>query len=254
MNDPKQRFTDRASDYSKYRPSYPAEAVRFIADICRIEASGAIADIGSGTGISTAILLEVFALPVYAVEPNDKMRHEAERRLGADPLFHSIDGSAESTTLPDDIIDLAASFQAFHWFDHKKTKREFERILRGKKWVLFVWNDRQTEGTACVEGYNAILEQLPEYPASMHTSTDEAVIRRFLGGGSLITAGFPNSQQLDLRGLKGRFFSSSYTPAVGTDEYVIYMAKLDTLFEKTQKNGIIELLYITRVYLGSMNG
>jgi 16S rRNA A1518/A1519 N6-dimethyltransferase RsmA/KsgA/DIM1 with predicted DNA glycosylase/AP lyase activity len=43
--------------------------------------SPTIADVGSGTGILTRLLLEE-KLRVFGIEPNDEMRAAAERHLG----------------------------------------------------------------------------------------------------------------------------------------------------------------------------
>jgi hypothetical protein len=71
-----------------------------------------------------------------------------------------------------------------------------------------------------------------------------------MGNDEVYTAGFPNAQRLDLDGLKGRFFSSSYTPGFGTVEYELRIMELEALFEKTNKDGFIDFLYTTRLFLG----
>lgn len=253
LNDPKKRFSDRAADYKKFRPAYPEAAIQFVKDRCDVTDDWAMADIGSGTGISAAILLKVFNRPLYAVEPNRDMRLQAENAAGGNPLYHSIDGSSENTTLPDKSVDMVAAFQAFHWFDREKARREFRRILRGSRWVLLVWNDRAAAGTEFIEEYDSLLRQLPDYHTSSHRSIEMKEIQKFLGEAALITAEFPHSQQLDCEGLKGRFFSASYTPAYGTDEYHKQMRNLEKLFDKTNRNGIVEFLYTTRIYLGQMS-
>jgi trans-aconitate methyltransferase len=81
MQDSKLRFSDRVQDYKKYRPTYPLESIKFAKNQCEIKYDWRIADIGSGAGISTEGLLKVFECPVYAVEPNNNMRSEAENKL-----------------------------------------------------------------------------------------------------------------------------------------------------------------------------
>lgn len=60
MKDPKKAFSDRVNDYKKFRPTYPIEAIIFVKNSLRVEDDWTIADVGSGTGISTDILLKVF--------------------------------------------------------------------------------------------------------------------------------------------------------------------------------------------------
>ena len=92
-----------------------------------------VADIGSGTGISTRMFLEN-GNQVTAIEPNADMRTAAERMLENQPRFRSVDASAEQTTLADASVDLIVSAQAFHWFDLAKCKIEFARILKPNGW------------------------------------------------------------------------------------------------------------------------
>src|SRR5262249_21880478 len=103
--DPTERFSARADAYAQARPSYPAEVL----DVLRTEyglcRDSVVADLGSGTGIFTRLLLESGAL-IYAVEPNADMRAEAIRELGTNQRFRSVEGRAEATTLEDASVDL----------------------------------------------------------------------------------------------------------------------------------------------------
>ena len=51
------RFSDRVENYVRYRPGYPAEALRVLRDECRLAPQHIVADIASGTGIWTRTLL-----------------------------------------------------------------------------------------------------------------------------------------------------------------------------------------------------
>ena len=93
MTDPTERFSDRASDYVKARPSYPTEVLTLLRAECGLGDRSVVADLGSGTGIFTRLLLESGAR-VLAVEPNDEMRAAAERELGSNPRFSSVRGRA----------------------------------------------------------------------------------------------------------------------------------------------------------------
>ena len=71
--EPKHRFSDRVDNYVKYRPGYPPEVMRFLSEKFRLDKNSNIADIGSGTGIFSSLLLGTGAT-VYGVEPNGPMR------------------------------------------------------------------------------------------------------------------------------------------------------------------------------------
>src|SRR5262245_32425671 len=105
MTDSTQRFSDRVADYVRWRPSYPPGVVTALQAAGLLRPSSAVADVGSGTGIFTALLLP-HAARVFAVEPNAPMRAAAEAALGGDPRFASVAGSAEATTLPPASVDL----------------------------------------------------------------------------------------------------------------------------------------------------
>src|SRR5271170_3464981 len=115
-SDSKQRFSNRVGDYVRYRPGYPRAVLDLLRDECGLTPKSVVADIGSGTGILTQMLLENGNL-VYGVEPNAEMRAAGEEFLAAHPKFRSVAASAEATKLPDASVDLIVAAQAFHWFD-----------------------------------------------------------------------------------------------------------------------------------------
>src|SRR5579863_1256797 len=116
MSNSTTRFSDRVEDYVKYRPHYPKKILSYLQDRYAFGPGWVVADIGSGTGISTELFLR-FGNNVFAVEPNLEMRSKAEELLAAHPGFRSVEGTAEATGLPGSSIDLIVAGQAFHWFD-----------------------------------------------------------------------------------------------------------------------------------------
>ncbi len=214
MKAPTERFSDRVENYVKYRPSYPPEVLDSLRENCGLKASSTVADIGSGTGIFTELVLRS-GCRVFAVEPNDEMRHAAERRLLSSPGFHSVPGAAEHTGLDSGSIEIVTSAQAFHWFRKEEAQKEFHRILKTAGWVALVWNQRSTQ-SPFQHAYDEVLRQLvPEYDAVNHRKVEVDDIVDFLDPGHYQCLTFKNCQQFDLDGLKGRMQSSSYTPASG---------------------------------------
>src|SRR5437667_1466655 len=121
--EPTQRFSSRVEDYVRFRPSYPWEIVIVLREKCELSPASIVADIGSGTGIFTRLLLEN-GNRVFAVEPNAEMRRAGEEYLSGYPGLTSITGTAEATTLPTSSVDLITSAQAAHWFAREKALRE----------------------------------------------------------------------------------------------------------------------------------
>src|ERR1700678_3801032 len=103
-SDATSRFSDRVENYVRYRPGYPAQVIRELQARCGFASSHVVADIASGTGIWTRMLLES-GNRVFGVEPNAEMREAGERLLAAFPRFTSIEGAAEATTLADHSVD-----------------------------------------------------------------------------------------------------------------------------------------------------
>ncbi|HZQ47481.1 MAG TPA: class I SAM-dependent methyltransferase, partial [Verrucomicrobiae bacterium] len=146
------RFSSRVENYIKYRPGYPQGIIDLMRKECQLTSASVIADIGSGTGILTELLLRN-QNTVFGIEPNQEMRAAAERLLSSYPQFHSVPATAETTTLPDKCVDLITAGQAFHWFDREKTRQEFLRILKPQGWVALIWNDRNITTHAFFEAY-----------------------------------------------------------------------------------------------------
>jgi SAM-dependent methyltransferase len=251
VRDPTTRFDDRVDDYVRYRPGYPADAVALLRRECGLGAGRDVADIGSGTGKLTEFLLATGAR-VFAVEPGAGMRAAAERLLGRTPGFVSVDGRAESTGLPDSSVDLVTAAQAFHWFDPSAARAEFLRILRPLGRVALVWNEQDDDGSPFTKDYRDFLRRHSVDYAEVHhrRTASRELIAAFFGRGGFHEAEFPNFQDLDLDGLRGRYLSCSYALPRGDPRIGGAMASLAEVFDRHERSGTVRMDYRTRVYLG----
>jgi SAM-dependent methyltransferase len=102
--DPTTRFSGRAQAYASGRPGYPPPIGPFLARELGLAPGAVVADLGSGTGLSSRIFLDC-GLRVIGVEPNAPMRAVAEAAFAGNPGFRSVDGSAQRTTLEDASVD-----------------------------------------------------------------------------------------------------------------------------------------------------
>lgn len=247
MSDSVERFSNRVANYVKYRPHYPRTVLDFFKSELGLSADSVIADIGSGTGISSKLFLEN-GNTVYGVEPNVKMREAAEELLGSYSNFRSFDGTAENTTLADDFVDFVIAGQAFHWFDLGKTKPEFKRILKLDGYIALMWNERQLDTTDYLREYEAFLiEYSKDYEAVRHDRFDAEVLNDYFENGISIKT-FPNEQVFDFDGVKGRLLSASYIPSEDDARYPEMIEELKILFAKHAQNDRITVLYDTNVY------
>ncbi len=250
--DPTRRFSDRVELYVRYRPGYPDALVRALVDEVGLDPSWTVADVGSGTGISSELLLRT-GCAVYAVEPNPEMRAAAEEALAGDPGFHSVAGRAEETGLPDRCVDLVTAGQAFHWFDRERTRAEWLRILRPGGRVALFWNSRRTESTPFLRAYEALLRRYAtDYEQVDHARIDDAVLARFFGG-PFETRIFDNAQDFDFDGLRGRLLSSSYAPGPGHPDHEPMLRALREIFDERQEDGRVRWEYDTRLYFGALD-
>lgn len=248
-----ERFSSRVDNYTKYRPSYPHQILDLLRTECSLAHDATIADIGSGTGILTQLLLDKGYL-VYAVEPNKEMREEAERLLSDNPNFHSVLATAESTTLPGHSIDLVTAGQAFHWFDPEGSKAEFARILKPNGTVALIWNHRKDDATPFLAAYNDLLRTYcPEYGEVKHTRIGHEDIAALFGEQGYKEAQFENKQLFDYEGLEGRLLSSSYTPQPDHPNYQPMLSRLHQIFTQYKDQGYVLFEYITRVYYGRIH-
>ena len=245
------RFSDRVENYVRYRPGYPPEVLDLLRTECGLKPSHVVADVASGTGLFTRMLLEN-GNPVFAVEPNSEMREAGQHLLAAYDKLTSVAGTAEATTLPSDSLDLVTAAQAAHWFDRRRTRAEFSRILKPGGWCVLIWNERRTATTPFLRDYEELLLTYgTDYKEVRHERTT-AVIHEFFAPAPYQERAFDLRQQFDYDGAAGRLLSSSYAPLEDHPNHVPMMRELRRIVDVYAKNGVIEFEYNTRVYYGQL--
>lgn len=236
--DPLNRFRDRATDYAKHRPSYPAEAIDKI--VAGLPIAGAIADVGAGTGISSRVLGDR-GFSVIAIEPNVEMRNAAV----AHPQVQYRPANAENTGLPDASVDLVTCFQAFHWFEPETALAEFHRILKPGGRLALVWNKRDES-----DEFTGMYGDLLRVATNKHPALEKMVNDRALIASALFMnaerSSLASEQLLDLSGLKGASTSRSYVPLAG-EKFETLMRELDKLYDRFQVNGWVSMKHTTEV-------
>ncbi len=247
------RFSNRVENYIKYRPSYPQAAMDILERQCNVKRGSIIADIGSGTGIFSELLLQRGG-KVFGVEPNREMREAAERLLSQYADFTSINGSAESTMLSAQSVDAVTAAQAFHWFDIDKARTECQRILKPNGYVALLFNDRLVDATPFLEGYEELLLRYAmDYTDVNPANVGAAQLEAFFGHKAYTTRVVANAQRFDFTGLRGRLESSSYAPTETHANYAPMMSELKRLFNAFEQNGAVEFLYETKLYFGQLS-
>ena len=245
------RFTSRVESYAKYRPGYPAELIEVLRSECGLTSDAVVADIGSGTGILSELLLKN-GNEVLGVEPNDAMRNAGTELLRAYPKFRSVAAPAEATTLTSASVDLITVGQAFHWFDASAVRTEFVRVLKPKGFVALIWNDRRLDSTPFLKAYELLLKEFGTDYAKVQQFDYTNDVANFFAPKTFKHRDFANRQEFDFNGLKGRVLSTSYTPELGHVQHEPMMKELEKLFISHQQEGMVAFEYDTKVFYGQL--
>lgn len=247
---PAERFSNRVENYVRHRPGYPPQVMEILRREAGLNARSVVADVGAGTGIFTALLLEEGCV-VHAVEPNEAMRTAAEKAFAGRENFHSLAAPAEAIPLPNASVDLIVAAQAFHWFDPAGARREFTRLLHPEGKIALLWNVRRLEATPFLRAYEQLLIRYgTDYQRVRHENIGETQLAAFFQGGVFVRHQMPNEQCLDFEGLKGRLLSSSYAPAPGQPGHEEMLQDLAALFAECAEDGRVGFHYDTELYLG----
>ena len=132
MRDSSEVWTGKASSYDRVRPAPPPALLDLLTQLIGMPHPTLVVEVGSGTGLSTAIWGER-AERVIGIEPNADMRQEAILKNADHPYATHIEyreGLAHRTGLPDGCADIVTAAQSFHWMEPTSTLAEIARILR----------------------------------------------------------------------------------------------------------------------------
>src|ERR1039458_1632214 len=248
---PTARFSDRVENYVRYRPGYPPEVLDLLRTECGLQPHHIVADIASGTGVFTRLLLENGNF-VFAVEPNTEMREMGAHLLESYSRLVSIGGIAEETTLRSASADFVTAAQAAHWFDLAHARAEFARILQPEEYYVLIWNERRTASTPFLHDYEQLLLTYgTDYKEVRHERTT-AIIHEFFAPAAHRERVFDLRQRFDYEGTAGRLLSSSYAPLEGHPSHAPMMRELQRIFRAHAADGVVEFEYNTRVFFGHL--
>lgn len=246
-----ERFTGKADIYKKFRPSYPKELIDYLYSRIGFTQYSAIADIGSGTGIFSRLLLERGST-VYCVEPNGDMRRICEQDLAGFKEFISVNAPAENTGLAESCVDFVTAAQAFHWFDRQAFKAECRRILKNGGKVVLVWNERDYDSAIVKKDYDirekyAVGDKKGLGPGRIDCND-------FFADSVYEYKTFRNDLIFDRESYIGRNVSASYSPAEEKDpkRYHGFMSELNGLFDEYNINGVLHFPHFTQSYIGEV--
>lgn len=131
MSSFKDLFSVQASNYAKYRPNYSEELFKYLSSLT--EQHKLAWDVGCGNGQASVELAKFYKL-VAATDPSAK---QIEAGIPKNNIQYTV-GSAESSHLNNQSVDLITVAQAFHWFKQPQFFAEVQRVTKPKA-VLAIW-------------------------------------------------------------------------------------------------------------------
>jgi ubiquinone/menaquinone biosynthesis C-methylase UbiE len=128
----KDYFSKQASEYTRYRPHYPAALFKYLAELTTDHQLAWDCATGSG---QAALGLANYFEKIIATDASDKQIAHAS----AHEKVTYIVAAAEMTEIVSASVDLIVVAQALHWFNLDKFYAEVRRVSKAKG-VLAVWS------------------------------------------------------------------------------------------------------------------
>lgn len=208
-----QAFGGAGDAYERGRPTYPPDAVAWMAMSLGIDADATVVDLAAGTGKFTRVL-SPFAPRLLALEPLEGMWRHLH---AASPDLPAAAATAERIPLRNQSVDAVTVAQAFHWFRAEEALAEIRRVLRPGGRLGLVWN-RRDESVAWVAELGRLLDRYerdtPRFAKRLWAKAFDANAPFT----PLEERTFNHEQPLDLAGLQDRVVSVSFVAALDDDE------------------------------------
>jgi ubiquinone/menaquinone biosynthesis C-methylase UbiE len=238
-------FGAGAADYERGRPSYPDDVVAWLVSRLGVGGSSVVVDLAAGTGKLTRLLVPTGA-QVVAVEPVAAMR---DQLLETCPEATVVEGTAESTGLPDGAADAVTVAQAFHWFDPVAALAEIARVLRPRCHLGLVFNERDTREPWVAELSRLIRwDERERWRVPYTVEVDWAATIAEAGPQFEPAERFATTfrQEMDVETLVARVLSTSYLAVLPTGERDRLADDVRALAEPL--GATFELPYVTVAY------
>jgi ubiquinone/menaquinone biosynthesis C-methylase UbiE len=227
-------FGTVAEAYDRGRPSYPAEAVAWLAG----GDAKVVLELGAGTGKLTRELVDQ-GHAVFATEPDEAMLEVLRRRV---PEVSAKVATAEAIPANDRSVDVVVVAQAFHWFDHEPALAEVARVLKPGGHLALVWNSRD-ERIPWVRRLGDILGR-----QDLDTSSSDHLVQSELFG-FMEEATFKHWQEVNRESILDLARSRSSFTAMGDDEREDNLARVRAFYEDYGRGmDGMRIPYVTRCY------
>jgi SAM-dependent methyltransferase len=199
-------FGREAETYERVRPSYPADAVAWLADNLDLGPGRTVLDLAAGTGKLTRLLLP-FGGTLLAAEPVEGMRRGFVATVSDIPI---VAATAEALPVAVGSLDAITVAQAFHWFDADRAFGECGRVLRPGGRVGLIWNVRDRSSDWVNEVWSIMDRVEKRAPWRDHEHWRDSDLGERAGFGPLHTQTFRHVQPTTPEGVVERIASVSH--------------------------------------------
>ena len=128
----KDLFSERAAQYTRFRPDYPPALIAFAASLAPDR--DLAWDCGTGNGQAACALGELFRVVIATDASVEQIAHARPHRH----VEYRV-APAEQSGLPNECGDLVTVAQALHWFDAEAFYAEATRVLKPNG-AIVIWS------------------------------------------------------------------------------------------------------------------
>ena len=232
--DPARSFGSVAEAYDRGRPTYPADAVAWLAG----GEAKVVLELAAGTGKLTRELVDQ-GHAVFATEPDEAMLALLRERV---PEVSAKVATAEEIPANDRSVDVVVVAQAFHWFDHEVALAEIARVLKPGGHLALVWNSRD-ERIPWVRRMGDILGR-----QDLDTSSADHLVQSELFG-FVEEAAFKHWQEVNRESILDLARSRSSFATMDDDERERNLARVLAFYDDYGRGmDGMQIPYVTRCY------
>lgn len=138
-------FDRIAGLYNQARPGYPSEAVADLVQLCGVDSSSRVLEIGCGTGQLTRDLAGR-GPRVVCVEPGSSLAESARANLSRWSKVEVVTSRFEDFNAPILSFDVVVSATAFHWVDPEVSYAKAATLLDENGWLALLTNAHSRGG------------------------------------------------------------------------------------------------------------
>jgi SAM-dependent methyltransferase len=207
-------FGREAETYERVRPSYPADAVAWLAGNLGLGPRRTVLDVAAGTGKLTRLLVP-FGGRVIAAEPVKGMRRGF---VAAVPGVPMVAATAEALPVAPESLHAITVAQAFHWFDADRAFAEFARVLRPHGRVGLIWNVRDRSSDWVNDVWSIMDRVEKRAPWRDHEDWRDSELGDRSGFGPLHSETFRQEQLVTPEGVVERIASVSHVAVLSPAE------------------------------------